>query len=117
LASTVHVFISTGRFHSLEEVRRFIDKTYTDDGSGIPSAFILEVGLSPYEPGCIEAVHSDRPIPLHELLAEASYSEQWLSCLSDLATADTAICVFEPNRVASPESSSLDYCGSFTYDL
>lgn len=64
-----------------------------------------------------ELAGRDSPKWLRNVLAEASYSEQWLSCLSDLATADAAICVFEPNRVASPESRSLDYCGSFTYDL
>jgi hypothetical protein len=114
--ASLHVFISSGRFHSFEEARRFVDKSHTEDGDGIPSTFILEVGLSRYEPGCIETIHSDHPIPLHELLAEASYSRQWLSRLSAVATADTAICVFEPNRVVSPQNSSLEYCGSFTYD-
>ncbi len=58
--ATVHVFVSTGRFHSSEEMRRFIDETYTDDGDGIPSPFMREVGLSEYEPMCIEAIHSGR---------------------------------------------------------
>jgi Immunity protein 22 len=47
--ATVYVFLSTGRFRSLKEMRQFIDQTYTEDGDGIPSSFMREVGLSEYE--------------------------------------------------------------------
>ncbi len=97
--ATVYVFVSTGRFHSFEEMRRFLAETYTDDGDGIPSPFMREVGLSEYEPMCIEAIHSERPLPLPELLAGASWSDHWLPRLVVSQPADAAICVFEPNRV------------------
>jgi hypothetical protein len=102
---TVHVFISTGRFRSFDEMRAYIDETSTEDGDGVPSAFMREVGLSEYEPGCIEAIPSEsgRPIPLAELLAGASYADQWLPCLDASRRADAAICVFAPNRLARPE--------------
>jgi hypothetical protein len=44
MMDTVHVLISTGRFKSSHEMRSYIDETYTDDGDGIPSAFMREVG-------------------------------------------------------------------------
>ena len=44
----VHVFTSTGRFRSLEELRAYVDATYTADGDGIPSAFMEEVDLRAY---------------------------------------------------------------------
>jgi len=112
---TVHVFVSTGRFGSFQEMRAFIDPTYTEDGDAVPSVFMREVRLSGFEPGCIEAIHSERAVPLAELLAGTSYSDQWLKYLDGSRRADAAICVFAPNRVGNPESSSLEYCGVFSY--
>ena len=114
--ASVYIFAELGRFKSLSEMRRFIDKTYTEDGDGIDSEFIREVGLSAFEPMCIEAIYSESPKPLKQLLQESSYSDQWLPSLSILSEADSAICVFEPNIVLHPERSSLRYCGVFTYD-
>jgi hypothetical protein len=115
---TVHVFVSTGRFHSFEEMRAFIEETYTDDGEGVPSAFRQEAGLSRYEPGCIEAIYSEsgRPVVLTELLAGASYSGQWLPALDGSRLADAAICVFAPNEVRRPEQCSLEYLGGLPYN-
>jgi Immunity protein 22 len=111
----VHIFVSTGRFRSFEEMRTYIDKTYTEDGDGIPSEFMREVGLSQYEPGCIEAILSESgtPVPLAELLAGASYSEQWLPHLDGTRRADAAICVLAPNRIEHPAGGSLEYLGAF----
>lgn len=114
--ATVHVFVSTGRFRSFEEMRLFIDETYTEDGDGVPSLFMNEVGLDDYEPGCIEAIFSLRPVPLPELLTRTSYSDQWLPSLGDSGPVDAAICVFEPNRVEHPQGSSLDYFGAFGFE-
>ena len=111
----VHVFISTGRFHSFGEMRGFIDQTYTEDGVSVPSPFIREVGLSEYEPGCIEAIHEGSPTALADLLAGASYADQWLSKLDGKRVADSAICVFAPNRLSHPEDSSVEYIGAFEY--
>jgi len=114
---TVHVFISTGRFKSSDEMRAYIDETYTEDGDGIPSAFMREVGLSEYEPGCIEAVPSasGAAVPLGELLAGASYADQWLPHLDRSRRADAAVCVFTPNVADHPEGCSLEYLGAFEY--
>jgi hypothetical protein len=114
--STLHVFISTGRFRSFEQMREFIDETYTDDGDGIPSAFMGEVELSDYEPGCIEAVHEERPLPLSTLLADASYADQWLPKIDGARSADSAICVLAPNQVGQPHRSSMEYVGAFDYE-
>lgn len=118
---TVHVFLSTGRFGSFEEMRSFIDQTYSEDGDGIPSPFMQEIGLSEYEPGCIEAIHSDHSLPLHELLSAASYADQWLPLLERTLNAprfaDAAICVFPPNGADHPEGSSLEYLGALPFHL
>ena len=111
----VHVFISTGRFRSFEEMREFIDETYTEDGDGVPSPFMREVGLNEYEPACIEAVHEDKPTRLAELLAGASYEDQWVTKVDRKLVADCAICVFAPNRVSHPQRSSMEYVGAFEY--
>jgi hypothetical protein len=118
---TVHVFLSTGRFRSFEEMRAFIDQTYTEEGDGIPSPFMREVGLSGYEPGCIEAIHSYHPLSLQKLLSDSSYADQWLPplerTLREPRFADAAICVFPPNEVNHPEGSSLEYLGAFPFQL
>jgi hypothetical protein len=114
--ASVYIFAALGRFKSVAEMRQFIDMTYTEDGDGIDSAFIREVGLSAYEPNCIEAVWSESPKPLKQLLQGASYCDQWLPGLSISDVADLAICVFEPNMILHPERSSLRYCGVYTYD-
>jgi hypothetical protein len=113
--ATVHVFFSTGRFRSVEELRAFIDETYTENGEGVPSPFMREVALLGYEPGCIEAVYREQVARLSDLLAGASYADQWAPRLDPLPLADAAICVFEPNAVAHPHGSSLEYAGAFEY--
>ena len=115
----VHVFVSAGRFHTGEELRAFVDPTYNPAGELLPSAFMREVKLSSYEPGCIEAVRVERPVPLAELLAGMSYAELWLEQVleseNDPPSVDAAVCVFAPNRVGNPKDSSLAYLGMFEY--
>jgi hypothetical protein len=112
---TVHVFLSTGRFRSFAEMRLFIDPSYIEDGDRVASAFMREVGLSGYEPGCIEAICRPQAVPLAGLLSGASYSHQWLPRLDGSRLADAAICVFVPNRARHPERCSLEYLGAFGY--
>jgi hypothetical protein len=114
----VHLFISTGRFTSLEEMRHFIEQTYTEDGDGLDSAFMLEVGLDDgYEPGCIETYCQTKPIDLRSLLEGASYAHQWVHLVPQTMKANAAICVFEPNRMRTPEKTSLTYVGVFSFDV
>jgi hypothetical protein len=112
---TVHVFVSKGRFTSFEEMRAFVEETYTEDGDGIPSDFAREVSQSWYEPGCIECNHEGRLQSIVELLAGSSYSEQWLPQLKTDEIANESICVFSPNVIDHPERSSLSYLGAFHY--
>jgi hypothetical protein len=116
---TVHVFVSAGRFHSPDELRAFLDPTYTEGGEMIPSAFMREVQLSGYEPGGIEALHAGQPVSLFELLAKASYAENWIQQLdspnNDRRLADAAVCVFPPNRVGSAAGCSMEYLGALVY--
>ena len=98
-------------------MRSFIEQRYSEDGDGIPSAFMREISLRGYEPGCIEAIYSAQAVPLPALLAGASYSDQWLSSVSDQDIADAAICVYEPNVVERPVNSSLIYIGAFSYTV
>jgi hypothetical protein len=115
MMATVHVFISTGRFRSFVAMRGFIEQAYTEDGEGVPSPFMRETGLSGYEPGCIEAVYREQPVTLSELLAGASWADQWLPQIDGTLRADAVICVFEPNAVANPRRSSMEYVGAFEY--
>ena len=115
---TVHVFASTGRFSSFEEICNYVHETYDKDGNGSPSPFIREVGLSNYEPACIEAIPTDdgRLANLRTLLDGSSYSEQWLSQVDTFTMADAAICVFPPNKLASPEKATVQYVGVFCFE-
>ena len=111
----VHIFISAGRFRSSDELRCFVEATYTEDGDNLPSLFMREVRLTSHEPGCIETIYRERAVPLAELLTGASYSDQWLHKLGAGGSADSAICVFAPNRLSHPNASSLKYLGAFDY--
>ena len=112
---TVHVFISTGRFRSREDLRAYIDPEYDEDGDMLPSAFIAEAGVTRFEPMCIEAIYRPAPVPLAEMLARASYADQCLAREDGTRTADAAIRVFAPNRVGTPAGCSLEYVGAFEY--
>ena len=76
-----------------------------------------EVGLSGCEPGCVETIVSEsgQAVPLADLLAGASYADQWLAGLAGLQMADAAICVFEPNPMKRPQGCSLSYAGGCGY--
>jgi hypothetical protein len=108
----VHVFVSTGRFRSFDELRAYVDATYTADGEGIPSAFMSEVDLHGYEPMCIEVLASAAgPVAVAELIAKCSWADEWLPGIDGTRMADAAICVFAPNRVPCPERCSLEHLG------
>ncbi|VWC81574.1 hypothetical protein BLA50215_01279 [Burkholderia lata] len=113
---TVHLFISSGRFHSFTDLRAFIDARCTEDGDGIPSAFMTEIGLRDYEPGCIEAIHSGEPVPVPQLLSGASGESAWVHAIPAGLIADSAICVYSPNIVATPGNASVDYVGTYEFD-
>ena len=81
----------------------------------MPSLFMREVGLRNYEPGAIETVRRDQPVPVADLLAGASSSDDWLRDPDESLLVDTAVCVFTPNRVANPAACSLLYLGLFEY--
>jgi hypothetical protein len=116
---TVHVFTCSGRFASWEALQAYLAPAYTEDGDAVPSPFFLETGLTDYEPSCIESALLASPAPLAELLDGVSYANNWLAqaCVDaqDLL-ADTAVCVFAPNRLAHPQRSSLHHVGSYAYD-
>jgi hypothetical protein len=75
-----------------------------------------EVGFTEYEPMCIEVIHSELAKPLSALLEGVSYCQQWLPKMGIPQDADSAVCVFSPNVIVRPESSSMRYCGAFSYD-
>jgi hypothetical protein len=113
----VHVFVCSDRFSSFDEMRRFIDETYTEDGDGIDSQFMREVGLSKYEPGCIEVFHRPHAVTVAKLVGGVSYGDQWAHLLLGEILANAAICVFEPNRLATPERTSLTYLGALSFEV
>jgi hypothetical protein len=111
----VHIFSSSNRFTSYEALQAFVLPTYSEEGERIDSLFMREVGFTEYEPMSIESVHSERAQPLADLLASASYSEQWFSRLVGSSEANSAVCVFSPNKIIHPERSSMNYFGAICY--
>ena len=112
----VHVFTCSGRFASWEALQAYLAPTYTEDGDELPSPFILETGLTQYEPACVESAMLASPAPLAQLLDGVSYGDSWLAqaCADAQGVlADTSVCVFAPNQLAHPQRSSLHYVGSY----
>ncbi len=105
-AEVTHTFGVLARLLRHTKIRRWI-----------PSAFMVEVGLADYEPAAIEVIQSDSgtPAPIAQLVARASYAEQWIRNLSTEKLADSVICVFAPNRVRYPTRCTLEYLGAFEY--
>ena len=116
--SIVHVFTASGRFASRESLQLYLLPGYTDDGDLVPSPFLLETGLSGYEPACIESVLAPSPQPLQQLLQSMSYGDSWLAlALSDAngLLADTVVCVYAPNMLAHPQQCTLARLGAYHY--
>ncbi|MFI6156823.1 hypothetical protein ACIBCA_29545 [Kitasatospora sp. NPDC051170] len=116
----MHVFLSRGRFTSVEDLRDHVDERWSENGEAEPSAFMRETGTAELEPMCVEAVHARddghlAPVVPGVLLRDVSYADQWLPQVTSTEPADAALCVFAPNVVARPLGSSLNYLGRFTY--
>lgn len=114
---TLHLFISKGRFNSEEELDQYIQPGYTEDGDKKHSPFMKEVGLSSFEPGCIEATFESEEYEIIKLLEGSSYEEQWLNNVPENIQANVAVTVYEPNLLSSPGSCSLEYLGSYNYEV
>jgi len=113
----LHLFISKGRFNSEEELDQYIKPEYTDDGDKINSPFMKEVGLSSFEPGCIEATFESEECEIIELLEGSSYEEQWLNSVPENLKANVAVTVYEPNVLTSPNLCTLEYLGGYNYEV
>lgn len=115
---SVHLFISSGRFKTFGEMRSFVEESYDENGEATDSEFGKEVGLTDYEPGCIECIESPtgNVLPAKELLALAHRSDCWLDQIEEGLEADAVICVCKPNKVLNPEGTSLTYLGEYKID-
>ena len=111
----VHIFIADKFALSEEEVSKYINASYTEDGDQVDSHFMSNTGLTHYEPCCIELQINSVSIPLSDLLAESSYADQWISKLPHNKHCRTAVCVYEPNIITNPLKSKLDYVGCYNY--
>jgi hypothetical protein len=114
--SSVHIFVSCGRFADADELAHFVEPDYTEEGDLIPSQFMAEIGLESYEPMTIEREFYRRPIELLSALPAFSYANQFPLVRLDQTIVDTIICVYSPNIVRTPNRSSLDYVGVFRFD-
>lgn len=112
----VHVFASSEIFATSADLTRFVRPTYTADGDEIPSRFGKDVGLSSYEPACIECMVSDTPRKISDLLSGASYGQSWAHTLRTEDSFCAAVCIFPPNVVVAPERSSLQYFGAYEFE-
>ena len=88
-----------------EKLRQWFDREGLDYGFGALGSSAVVYG----EVGRRGAVAT--------LLKGASYAEQWLPQLDGSRTADSAICVFPPNRMRHPHRSSLEYLGSCQFEI
>jgi hypothetical protein len=113
--SVLHLYISSGRFSSEEELDDFIQPSYDENGEKIDSVFMDEVGLTSFEPACIEATFEEREVNIIELLEGSSYQDQWLELVPNDLSGNVALTIYEPNLLSKPKSCSLVYVGSYNY--
>src|SRR5262245_46677071 len=113
----VHIFCARGKFPDDQRLSRFVTPTYSEDGELIPSQFMREIGLiDNYDPTAIESERFDRPLELLAAIIGFSYSDQFRVVRVDPTLVDTVICVYSPNAPQTPQRSTLDYVGVFSYN-
>lgn len=112
---TVHVFAALRQFESREHLRELVDPKYTEGGDMVPSRFMSEIELGDFEPACIEVIHETEPMPLAQLVRDASWAHQWAHLIDSSILATAAICVFAPNTAGHPSGASIPHIGAFPY--
>lgn len=112
---TLHLYVANKCFKDNTHFEEYIDPNYDEDGDFFESSFMKEVQLEEYEPMCIEKVFIEDSIPAKDLLEGASYFEQWLKKVETDELINSAVIIYEPNRLVSPEKSIMKYLGEFEY--
>ena len=107
----VNIFLAHRRFASTDELRQF-----TLSANGTAAKFLQEVGLEEADPTKIKLIHKAEGETLFRLLAGAPDFDRWGNKVRYLAGVyDTAVLVYEPNLMKTPEASSLYYLGRLVY--
>ena len=107
----VNIFLAHRRFTSTDELRQFTVST-----NGKAATFLQEVGLENADPTKIKLIHKSAGETLFHLLADAPDFDRWGNKVRYLAGVyDTAILVYEPNPMKTPEASTLYYMGRLVY--
>lgn len=115
IRDTVTILWSCGEGLDLAGLMARNAPVYDDDGDCLWTSFMTQIGLSGYEPQCIEHLIAPAPVPLRSLLAEASWAELWLDALPEQIRADAAICYFEPNHPTSPSAGTMQALGPYDF--
>lgn len=113
----LHIYISSDKFRTEDELNSYLIPSYTEDGDLINSPFMKEVKLENYEPMCVEVVFEKANRPVKHLLEGISYYEQWVKDISDNFEGNVVVCIYEPNLLANPMGSILNYLGEYSYDV
>jgi hypothetical protein len=107
----VNIFLTHRRFDSVAALDQFV---FTRNGQ--LARFQQEVGFMRYDPARIQLVFDPEASSVYQLLQDTLDFSCWGYKVRHMAGLyDTAILVYEPNQMQTPEASSLYYVGRLVY--
>ena len=107
----VNIFLAYHRFDTADDLRQFV---FVNNGQ--LTSFKQEVGFTRFDPTHIQIIHNPEANSIYYLLQNAPDFDYWGYKVRHMAGIyDTAILVYEPNHMQTPEASSLYYVGRLVY--
>ena len=110
----VHIFVGKDNLIKLDDINTYCDPIYTEDGDRIDSKFFSEIGLTHYEPACIERVVVGKDIDIADALLPCSFSSRWIHLLPKMIITHS-ILIYRPNEITKVNTTMVRYIGKYEF--
>ena len=108
----VNIFLANRRFTSRDEMKHFVLSQ-----NGKSARFMQEIGLQDANLSNIKLIYNPDAESIYNLLEGAPDFDRWGRKVQFVAGSyDSAILVYEPNLMRTPEATSLYYMGRLVYE-
>ena len=108
----VNIFLANRRFASRDEMKKFVSSE-----NGSQAQFLQEIGLRDANLSNIQLIFKPNAESIYKLLEGAPDFDRWGKKVRYVAGVyDSAILVYEPNLMRTPEATTLYYMGRLVYE-